>query len=143
MKKKTKRNLIIAAIVIVLIAVGAAWFVYPSSVIVRIRLRTVQPCRKTRVINIRFSTAKRAGSCLIAPSTARTKFRSVSTRKRQALCAKIPSKPMAANIGGTYRLKAPMRIKRKILRNCTHSLLLLLVRQASKNRCSTASAKIT
>ena len=29
MKKKTKRNLIIAAIVIVLIAAGAAWFAYP------------------------------------------------------------------------------------------------------------------
>ena len=29
MKKKTKRNLIIAAIVIVLIAAGAAWFIYP------------------------------------------------------------------------------------------------------------------
>ena len=29
MKKKTKRNLIIAAIVIVLIATGAAWFAYP------------------------------------------------------------------------------------------------------------------
>ena len=29
MKKKTKRNLIIAAIAIVLIAAGAAWFAYP------------------------------------------------------------------------------------------------------------------
>ena len=29
MKKKTKRNLIIAAIVIVLIVAGAAWFAYP------------------------------------------------------------------------------------------------------------------
>ena len=61
MKKKTKRNLIIAAIVIVLIAAGAACLFILSSVIVRIRLHTVQPCRETRAINIRFSTAKRVG----------------------------------------------------------------------------------
>ena len=61
MKKKTKRNLIIAAIVIVLLLPEPLGLFILSSVIVRIRLHTVQPCRETRAINIRFSTAKRVG----------------------------------------------------------------------------------
>ena len=141
MKKKTKRNLIIAiaAIVIVLIAAGAAWFIYPF---IRysshtLAYRSALPGNACYQYPIQYS---KEGWFLIdctLNGTHKVPLR-IDTQ-----ATKIPSKPTVANTGGICRLKAPMRIKRKILRNCTHSLLLLLVRQASKNRCSTAFAKIT
>lgn len=103
MKKKTKRNLIIAAIAIVLIAAGAAWFAYPF---IRysshtLAYRSALPENACYQYPIQYS---KEGWFLIDCTLNGThKVPLRMTRKRPASCAKIPSKPMAANTGGICR----------------------------------------
>ena len=143
MKKKTKRNLIIAVIVIVLIAAGAAWFVYPF---IRysshtLAYRSALPENACYQYPIQYS--KEGWFLLDCTLNGTHKVPLRIDTQATSLMREDSIQAYGGEYWGTYRLKAPMHIKRKILRNCTHSLLLLLVRQASKNRCSTAFAKIT
>ena len=142
MKKKTKRNLIITAKLIVLISAITAWFAYPF---VRysshtLAYRSTLPENACYQYPIQYSEE----GWFLIDCVINGKYKVPLRIDTQAtsLMREDSIHAYSGEYWGNLPIKSTNAYQKKIRLSCIHLLLFLLVMHAYKNQCLTASVRI-